>query len=74
MTQHANVLNFNEAAALLGYKRKQPEPQAFKLTRCHDGVLRVLKSAEKFRGGGITLDWTGPETVIKPNFKHGFPG
>ena len=53
MKQLATALNFTQAAALLGHKRKQPEPQTFKLTRCHDGVFRVLIEAPKFRSGGV---------------------
>jgi hypothetical protein len=68
MKQLATVLNFPQAAALLGHKHKQPEPQTFKMTRCHDGVFRVLVEAPKFWSGGFTGTWTGQaEYIINPN-------
>lgn len=74
MKQLAQVLNFNQAAALLGYNRNQPEVQAFKLTRCHDGVYRALIEAPKFRSGGFTGTWTDQgEYIINPK-SYGFPG
>lgn len=71
MIQRANVLNFNEAAELLGYKRKQQEPQTLKLARCHDGVWRVLADAAKFDMGRFAGTWMD---FAAKNFKHGFPG
>lgn len=53
MTQRAQVLNFTQAAALIGRKRKALEPREVKLTRCHDGVWRVLAEAPKFDKGGF---------------------
>lgn len=68
MKQLAQVINFTQAAALLGHKHKQPEPQTFKLTRCHDGVYRALVEAPKFRSGVFTGTWTDQaEYFINPN-------
>lgn len=74
MIQHASVLNLNEAAALLGYKRKQQEPKTLKLTRCHDGVFRALVEAPRFQGGGFTGTWTDPAEYITNKKRYGFPG
>lgn len=67
----AQVLNFNQAAALLGYKHKQPEQQTFKLTRCHDGVFRCLIEAPKFRSGGFTSTWTDQAEYIINKTRNG---
>lgn len=85
MAEYANVLNFSEALLLTERGQQIAETKRrnrstlitqkpVRMSCCHDGVWRVLAEAPKFRSGGITFDWTGPEPVIKPNFKHGFPG
>lgn len=74
MKQFAQVLNFTQAAALLGYMRRRSEPQAVKLTRCHDGVWRLLMQATGFKSGGFTGTWTDQaEYIINPK-RNGFPG
>lgn len=74
MKQHAQVLNFTQAAALLGHRHKQPEPQTFKLTRCHDGVWRALVEAPKFQSGGFGGTWTDQAEYIINKKRYGFPG
>lgn len=73
MKQRAQVLNFTQAAALLGHTRKQPEQQQIRLSRCHDGKWRALIEAPKFRSGGFTGTWTEQAEYIINQKRHGFP-
>ena len=82
MTQLAQVLNFIEALRLTERgkqiteaKRRRAaeraEAKPVRMTRCHDGVYRVLPDAPKFEKGGHA-EYGGHEYIINPNAKFTF--
>lgn len=77
----ATVHNFTEALMFTRRgqeisatrKAEHKAPRLVKMTRCHDGVWRVLVQAAGFKSGGFTGTWTDQaEYVINPK-QHGFP-
>lgn len=67
----AEALMFTQRGQEVSTKRKAERkvPQLVKMTRCHDGVWRVLVQATGFKSGGFTGTWTDQaEYIINP--KH----